>query len=77
MAWLWLTIGIGAPIFLAITGIPLWMMIRYPDTGAAFATCPAQGGPAPAATPGVAFPTRRPDSGLPRSRAASLWLPNP
>jgi hypothetical protein len=47
MAWLWLNIGIGAPIFLAIAGIPLWIVIRYPDTGPAFETYSVQGGRAP------------------------------
>jgi hypothetical protein len=61
MAWLWLNIAICAPIFLAITGIPLWMVIRRPDTGPAFVTYCAQSGavqvhPAPTATPGAAFP---------------------
>jgi hypothetical protein len=62
MAWLWLNIAICVPIFLAVTGIPLWMVIRRPYTGPAFVTYSAQSGapqvrPAPTATPSAAFPT--------------------
>jgi len=63
MVWLWLNIGICAPIFLAITGIPLWMVIRHPDRGPASAVYKAQDNaplrPAPTATSGVASPTSR------------------
>jgi len=62
MAWLWLNIGICAPIFLSITGIPLWMVIRHPDTGPAFATYSARGRAGSTATPSGAFPAARPDS---------------
>lgn len=33
MNWIWLNMPLGALIFLAIAGIPLWMVIRHPDTG--------------------------------------------
>jgi hypothetical protein len=33
MNWIWLNMPLGAVIFLAIAGIPLWMVIRRPDTG--------------------------------------------
>jgi hypothetical protein len=29
--WLWLNIPLEAVFFLAMTGIPLWMVIRHPD----------------------------------------------
>ncbi len=31
--WFWLNIPLSAVIFLAVVGIPLWMVIRHPDTG--------------------------------------------
>ena len=37
MSWFWLNIPIGAVFFLAITGLPLWMVIRHPDHGPAAA----------------------------------------
>jgi hypothetical protein len=33
MNWIWLNMPLGALIFLAVAGIPLWMVIRHPDTG--------------------------------------------
>jgi hypothetical protein len=33
MNWIWLNMPLGALIFLAMAGIPLWMVIRHPDTG--------------------------------------------
>ncbi len=35
MSWLWLNIPLAALIFFAITGIPLWLVIRHPDTAPA------------------------------------------
>jgi hypothetical protein len=29
--WFWLNIPLAAVIFLAVTGIPLWMVFRHPD----------------------------------------------
>ena len=31
MTWFWLNIPLGALFVLAISGIPLWMVIRHPD----------------------------------------------
>jgi hypothetical protein len=31
--WLWLNIPLCAVIFSAVVGIPLWMVIKRPDTG--------------------------------------------
>ena len=31
MNWLWVNIPFEAVFFLAMTGIPLWMVIRHPD----------------------------------------------
>jgi hypothetical protein len=74
MAWLWLNIAICAPIFLAITGIPLWIVIRRPDTGPSFVSYSAQGG-APqmhlAAAPGAAFPAGTAAAAVPQSVAVA------
>jgi hypothetical protein len=34
MAWFWLNIPLCALIFGAICGIPLWLVIKHPDTAA-------------------------------------------
>jgi hypothetical protein len=41
--WLWLNIPLMAVFFLAMTGIPLWLVYRRPDTGPALV--PAAGQP--------------------------------
>jgi hypothetical protein len=33
MNWIWMNMPLAALIFLAVAGIPLWMVIRHPDTG--------------------------------------------
>jgi hypothetical protein len=30
--WFWLNIPLASVIFLAVAGIPLWMVIKHPDT---------------------------------------------
>jgi hypothetical protein len=37
MAWVWLNIPLGALIFLAVAGIPMWLVIKRPDAGPASA----------------------------------------
>jgi hypothetical protein len=34
MAWFWLNIPLCALIFGAVCGIPLWLVIKHPDTAA-------------------------------------------
>jgi hypothetical protein len=41
MNWLWLNIPLMAAFFIAVTGIPLWLVLRRPDFG-----------PEPASRPG-------------------------
>ncbi len=41
MSWVWLNLPLGAAFFLAMTGIPLWMVIRHPDRGSVHGTVPA------------------------------------
>jgi hypothetical protein len=31
--WFWLNIPVGAVLFAAMVGIPLWLVIKHPDTG--------------------------------------------
>ncbi len=33
MNWVWLNIPLGTAIFAAVAGIPLWLVIKRPDTG--------------------------------------------
>jgi hypothetical protein len=35
MSWFWMNIPLAAVIFSAMAGIPLWMVIKYPDGAAA------------------------------------------
>lgn len=65
MYWFWLNIPLAAVIFLAITSIPLWMVIRHPDTEPAGQMAPLGDGtqqprPAVAALPGAAPDMRAP-----------------
>jgi len=49
MSWFWLNIPLGAVFFLATAGIPLWMVLRHPDTRSAGTRSAAAS--APDATP--------------------------
>jgi hypothetical protein len=40
--WFWLNIPLCAVIFSAMVGIPLWMVIKRPDTGHEVATVKAR-----------------------------------
>ena len=42
MTWFWLNIPLAALFFLAVTMIPLWLVIRHPDTRSG-AAAPARG----------------------------------
>jgi hypothetical protein len=33
VTWLWVDIPLCVLFFLAVSGIPLWMVIKHPDTG--------------------------------------------
>lgn len=50
MNWLWLNIPLDAVFFLAMTGIPLWMVIRHPDCRPAPADAAGKGATAQAGT---------------------------
>ena len=33
MPWFWMNIPLAALIFAAWTGVPLWLVLKHPDTG--------------------------------------------
>jgi len=35
MNWFWINVPLMAVFFLAMTGIPLWLVFKHPDTGPA------------------------------------------
>jgi len=43
VSWVWLNIPLMAVFFLAIAGIPLWLVFRHPDTAPAAARGVAAG----------------------------------
>ena len=53
MTWLWLNMPVGAAFFAAWTAIPLWLVLKHPDT--------APGPQASAVTPAPAGPAGRPE----------------
>lgn len=34
MSWFWLNIPLGVVFFLAVSGIPLWLVLKHPDAPA-------------------------------------------
>ena len=58
MNWLWLNIPLMALFFLAVAGIPLWLVLRRPD----FAEAPAD----------RQLPATVPPQGVPASRETRL-----
>jgi hypothetical protein len=60
MNWFWLNIPLGVAFFLAIAGIPLWMVIRHPDHRPAAADATSTGTTAQPRTVTVADMTGRP-----------------
>ena len=66
MNWFWLNIPLAALFFLAWTVIPLWMVIKHPDTGPP--------SPGPARVPaGAASEPATPPRELAHRRPASAW----
>lgn len=56
MSWFWMNIPLAAIIFSATAGIPLWMVIKYPDGATARRGRRAQG--APITVPASGWPQR-------------------
>ena len=44
MNWILLNVPLCVVVFLAIAGIPLWIVVRHPDTGPAGSGAAAHGG---------------------------------
>ena len=63
--WLWVNLGLGALFVLAIVGIPLWLVVRHPDTRPALADRPSQRGAR----------ERQASGAMPRQPAAEPWVP--
>jgi hypothetical protein len=59
--WLWLNIPLMAAFFAAMTGIPLWLVLKHPDHGPAASQPAARGRQArPPATVHQPAPVRQP-----------------
>lgn len=66
MNWLWLNISLAALIFLTVTGVPLWLVIKHPDTAPTWPETP-EGGVTRSPRPVLAaLPAATPD---PRAQA--------
>jgi hypothetical protein len=62
MNWFWLNMPLAALIFAAVAGIPLWMVIKHPDTGPDAAATKPAAGPVPATEAcGILAPERDDD----------------
>jgi hypothetical protein len=62
--WLWLNIPLMAAFFIAMTGVPLWLVLKHPDHG------PAAG----KAESGQARPRRQPSAR--RAQPIPVYLPS-
>ena len=78
MSWLWLNVPLMAVFFIAMAGIPLWLVLRRPDFGPESASQPGRV-PAPVAAhyvrtrAGAAAPSR---TASVRARiSADAWKP--
>jgi hypothetical protein len=67
--WFWINIPLMVIFFAAVSGIPLWLVFKHPDTGPAGAGTASTGPAEPAAQRAVRIPSdRRAATG--RSRSA-------
>jgi hypothetical protein len=67
MTWFWLNVPLGALFFLAISGIPFWMVIRHPDNRPASTDATRTNATGHAGSVTVAGATERP------SHPAQTW----
>jgi hypothetical protein len=51
MTWFWLNMPLAAVIFALIVGVPLWMVIKHPDTGTDYAAQAPEARPLAPAVP--------------------------
>jgi flavin-dependent dehydrogenase len=68
MTWLWLNMPMGAAFFAAWTAIPLWLVLKHPDT--------APGPQASAVTPAPAGPAGRPEGTAPAGERITALAAN-
>lgn len=61
MNWLWLNIPLAALIFLAVSGIPLWLVVRYPDAAPTRQQAPGRDVARPARPAAPALAAATPD----------------
>ena len=57
MSWMWLNLPLGALIFLAVAGIPLWMVLKRPDHRPSFEPIPVIAVAVPSGASAVAVPS--------------------
>jgi hypothetical protein len=62
MHWFWMNIPLAALIFAVWTGVPLWLVLRHPDTGPQLRVPKTP----PAARPGAPASSQPADAGRPR-----------
>jgi len=58
MSWMWLNLPLGALIFLAVAGIPLWLVLKRPDHRPSFEPIPVIAVAVPSGASAVAVPSR-------------------
>ncbi|MGP7998474.1 MAG: hypothetical protein ACLPKI_14290 [Streptosporangiaceae bacterium] len=71
MAWFWLNIPLCTLIFAAVSGIPLWMVIKHPDTGPAAPAAASGSASQPRPVALAAAPGAAPAGHLPAGRDAA------
>jgi len=57
MSWMWLNLPLGALIFLAVAGIPLWLVLKRPDHRPSFEPIPVIAVAVPSGASAVAVPS--------------------
>lgn len=65
--WLWANLGLGALFVLAIVGVPLWLVLKHPDTQPDFTELPGQ----------RRAEEHRARQAAARQQAARQWRPRP
>jgi hypothetical protein len=71
MAWFWLNIPLCTLLFAAVSGIPLWMVIKHPDTGPAAPAAASGSAPQPRPVALAAVPSAAPAGPMPAGRDAT------
>jgi hypothetical protein len=71
MGWFWLNIPLGIVIVLAVSGIPLWLVLKHPDERPSISVA-AGDTPAQAGQPSARPPRRATSSYAPHGRATGV-----